>query len=529
VRIRLALQWAAVANREFATAGVEGRPVRPTRRRDDTTVSSDRVDFVDTTLRDGNQSLWGATGLRTAMMLAIAPDLDRVGYRAIDFSTSTHMAVAVRYHREDPWERLRLLKAKMPRTPLSFLSTGMRFISWESAHPDLMRLSYRLLVRNGIQRFQVMDPMNHMPALAACARDMRTEGGEEIVAALVYTVSPVHDDAYFARCAAELAGVSEIDRVYLKDPGGLLTPERARTLLPALHQALAGKPLELHSHCTIALAPFTYALAPELGASTLHTAARPLANGTSQPAIENVVANLSEAGRAVDLDLDALGRVSAYFSRLAAAEGLAEGMPQEYDARYFGHQLPGGMIGTMRRQLCELRQEHRLPEVFDEVVRVRAELGYPIMVTPLSQIVGTVAVMNVLGGKRYDRLPDEAVRYVLGRFGTPPMPVAPEVRERVAQLPRARELAAQPPMAGLPELRRRVGGHLSDEEFLLRAVMPPEQVDAMRAAGPALRQYDPAVSPVIGLVAALAEHRDVTQVRVVKPGFKLELRSGVAR
>jgi oxaloacetate decarboxylase alpha subunit len=492
-------------------------------------MSSNRIDFVDTTLRDGNQSLWGATGLRTAMMLAIAPELDRVGYRAVDFSTSTHMAVAVRYQREDPWERLRLVKAKMPCTPLSFLSTGMRFISWETAHPELMRLSYRLLLQNGIQRFQVMDPMNHMPAVVSCARDIRAEGGEEIVAALVYTVSPVHDDAYFARCAAELAGVPEIDRVYLKDPGGLLTPERARTLLPALQEALADKPLELHSHCTIALAPFSYAIAAELGASTLHTAARPLANGASQPAIENVVANLLEAGHTVDLDLDALGRVSAYFSRLAAAEGLAEGVPQEYDARYFGHQLPGGMVGTVRRQLRELRQEHRLPEMLDEVVRVRAELGYPIMVTPFSQIVATVAVMNVLSGKRYDKLPDEVVRYVLGRFGTPPMPVAAEVRERVEQLPRARELAAQPPMPAVSELRRRVGAHLSDEEFLLRAVMPPDQVDAMRAAGPARQQYDPALSPVTRLVAALAERRDVTHVRVEKPGFKLELRSGVAR
>lgn len=492
-------------------------------------MTTPAIDFVDTTLRDGNQSLWGATGLTTGMMLAVAPDLDRVGYRAIDFSTSTHMAVTVRYHREDPWERLRLVKAAMPRTPLAFLSTGMRFISWETAHPQLMRLSYRLLVRHGIERFQVMDPMNAMASVAACARDMRAEGGREIVGALVYTVSPVHDDAYFARCAAALAAEPAIDRVYLKDPGGLLTPERARTLLPAIHAALAGKPLELHSHCTIALAPFTYAEAPALGVATLHTAARPLANGTSQPAVENVAANLRAAGVPVPLDLDTQSRVSGFIARLAAAEGHPIGVPQEYDARYFEHQLPGGMIGTLRRQLRELRQEHRLDEVFHEVARVRAELGYPIMVTPFSQVVGTMAVMNVLGGERYATLPDEVVRYVIGRFGTPPQPVAPEVLARVEASPRAKELAAQPPMPDLIELRRRVGVHCSDEEFLLRAVMPAEQVDAMRAAGPARRRYDPATAPVLRLVEQLAARRDLHQVRVEKPGFRLELRRGGAR
>ena len=139
-------------------------------------MTSTRLDFVDTTMRDGNQSLWGATGLRTGMLLEIAPDLDRVGYRAIDFTTSTHMAVTVRFHKENPWERIRLMKERMPRTPLSFLSTGMRFISWETAHPELMDLSYQLLVRNGIERFMVMDPMNNMQAVADSATAIAAAG-----------------------------------------------------------------------------------------------------------------------------------------------------------------------------------------------------------------------------------------------------------------------------------------------------------------------------------------------------------------
>ena len=202
------------------------------------------LDFIDTTLRDGNQSLWGAVGLRTGMMLEIAADLDRVGYRAIDFTTSTHMAVTVRFHKENPWERIRLMKARMPRTPLSFLSTGMRFISWETAHPELMQLSYQLLVRNGIERFMVMDPMNNMQAVTDSATAIAAAGGREIVGAIVYTVSPIHDDAHFAAAARQLATVPAITRVYLKDPGGLLTPERARTLLPAAYFSDRGRPFQ---------------------------------------------------------------------------------------------------------------------------------------------------------------------------------------------------------------------------------------------------------------------------------------------
>lgn len=480
--------------------------------------------FIDTTLRDGNQSLWGATGLRTGMMLEIAPVLDQVGYHAIDFSTSTHMAVTVRFHKEDPWARLRLMKARMPRTKLSFLSTGMRFISWETAHPDLMALSYRLLVRNGVERFMVMDPMNSTDAVIQSSRAIAEAGASEIVGALVYTVSPIHDDAFFANMARKLATEPSIGRIYLKDPGGLLTPERARTLLPAIKAAIGEKPLELHSHCTIGLAPFTYSEAPSLGVSALHTAARPLGNGTSQPAVENVVSNLHAQGMAVGLDMDAVARVSAYFVELAKAEGLPQGVPQEYDARYFQHQLPGGMIGTMRRQLREMRQEHRLAEVYEEVERVRAELGYPIMVTPFSQVVGTMAVMNVLSPERYGNVPDEVIRYVLGRFGTPPAPVDPNVRDRIEQLPRAKELVAQEPMPDLSTLRKRFSARLSDEEFLLRAVMPAEQVDAMVAAGPCRQGYSTALAPVEKLLVELAGRPDLGYARVEREGFVMELR-----
>ena len=487
------------------------------------------VALVDTSLRDGNQSLWGATGLNAAMLEGAAALAERVGFSVLDFTTSTHMAVAVRWHREDPWETIRRVRAAMPTTPLSFLTTGMRFISWETASDEVMALAFRLLGRAGIRRFAVMEPMNDVAAQLACCRLVRRETDAGIVAAITFTVSPVHDDAYYARIAASLAADPVVDALYLKDPGGLLTAERARTLLPGMIAACAGKPFELHSHETIGLAQFSYLEAARLGLSALHTAVAPLSGGTSQPDATQLLRNLSVEGIGCDVDREALAAYAAWLSALARAEGQVPGAPSAYDARYFRHQLPGGMIGTMRRQLRELRQEHRWQEVTEEVERVRAELGYPIMVTPFSQIVGAQAVMNVVGTERYASVSDQVIRYVIGRFGTPPRAVDPAVRDRIDALPRARELATEPPMASVAELRRRLGAQLSDEELLLRATMPAEQVDAMKAAGPAPRRYDPHRKPLMTLLERLLSGPGADELRVQTEGMKLVLRGGGGR
>jgi len=481
------------------------------------------ITLIDTTLRDGNQSNWGATGLDTGMMLQIAPVMERAGFHAIDFTTSTHMAVAVRYKKEDPWERLRLVREAMPNTPLSFLTTGMRFISWEVASDELMEFAFRLLVRNGIRRFAIMDPMNNTGSMLRMADITRRAGGETIVAALTFTLSPLHDDAHYAEATRTLAESGKFERLYLKDPGGLVTPERARTLIAALKAAVGSMPLEFHSHCTIGLAPFSYLEAAEQGAECLHTAASPAANGTSQPAISPTLANLRDLGHSVSIDDAAVGEIDRYFTALAQAEGLVHGQPGELDRSYFRHQMPGGMMGTMKRQLAEIKQLHRLPQVLDEVERVRAELGYPIMVTPFSQVVGAQALMNVISGERYKTTPDEVTRYVLGMFGAPAMPMDPEIEDRVRSSRRAGELAAEPQMASLDELRARIGKHYSDEEFLLRAVMPADQVDAMKAAGPARRDYNTDSRPVMKLVRELTSRRDLGSIRISKPGFHLEL------
>lgn len=482
-----------------------------------------KIDLIDTSVRDGNQSLWGATGLDTGMILQIAPVMDRVGFHAIDFSTSTHMAVAVRYKQEDPWERLRLMRDAMPKTPLSFLTTGMRFISWEVASHEVMSLAFRLLVNAGIRRFAVMDPMNNIDAMLTMADLTRKAGGETIVAALTYTLSPMHDDKHYADCAGKLAASGKFDRIYLKDPSGLLTAERAVTQIPALIKVMGKVPLEVHSHSTIGLAQFSYLEAADKGAQTLHTATRTLANGTSQPPADMVVGNLRDMGHTVDIDDAALAEMEGYFSALATTEGLPPGQPQEFDRSYFRHQMPGGMIGTLKRQLAEAKRLHLLPQVLEESERVRADLGYPIMVTPFSQVVGTVAALNVISGKRYETLPDEVVRYVLGRFGAPSMPLDGALEDRIRSSRRAKELEAEPHMASIDELRGKLGKHLPDEEFLLRAVMPADQVDAMLAAGPARRRYDPTYKPVKSLIEQLTARSDLGSIKIEKPGFKLEI------
>ena len=476
------------------------------------------VDIVDTTTRDGNQSLWSATGLTTADILSIAPTIDRVGFRAVDFSSSTHMAVAVRFHREDPWERLRLVRAAMPSTKLSFISPGMRFITWVPADEDVMGLAFRCVARNGIRRVQIVDPSNDPPRLRRVAALARREGVEEIVLGLTYSISEVHTHAYYAERAAALADCAEMDALYLKDPGGLLTQDAVRELAPHFVRAAGDRPAELHSHCTIGLAPFVYVEGLHAGFRVLHTAVAPLARGTSNPAAETTLRDLEAEGYSHRLDLDALAEMSEHFRRLGSEKGLPVGVPQEFDATYYHHQLAGGMVSTTRRMLDELRRPELYDAALEEVGRVRAEMGYPIIVTPVSQLVATQAVRNVIDAERWSNVSDETIRYFLGHYGEPAAPVAPDVAERVLSLPRVHGLRHLEPLH-LEGARERFGRGISDEELLLRLTMPAEQVDAMLASPPAGERVPSPLEttgrhPVVTLLREVARRPGVTQLRV---------------
>jgi oxaloacetate decarboxylase alpha subunit len=487
------------------------------------------IDIVDTTTRDGNQSLWSATGLTTGDIVSIAPTMNRVGFHAVDFTSSTHMAVAVRFHREDPWERLRLVSAAMPDTPLSFITSGMRFISWVPCDEDLMRLAFRCVVRNGIRRFQVADPSNDPARLRRVAALAKEEGVEEVVIGLTYSISEVHTHAYYAERAAALADCAEMDRLYLKDPGGLLTADAVRELAPAMLDAARGRPIELHSHCTIGLAPFVYLEGLRAGFQVLHTAVEPLARGTSNPAAETTLRNLEADGFSHRLDLDALAAVSEHFRELARIKGLPEGRPQEFDATYYRHQLAGGMVSTTRRMLEELRRPELFDAALEEVGRVRAEMGYPIIVTPVSQLIATQAVRNVIDGERWANVSDETIRYFLGHYGAEAAPPDSEIAERVLSRPRTEELRSLEPLH-LEGARDRFGSGISDEEFLLRLTMPAEQVDAMLASGPVVltpttaQSPDSGRHPLVTLLREVTRRESVTHLRVQKGDELVEWR-----
>jgi oxaloacetate decarboxylase alpha subunit len=484
------------------------------------------IGLVDVSMRDGNQSLWGATGLGTRHMLEIAGALDRAGFRAIDFTSSSHMAVAVRYFQDNPWERIRRMRAAMPRTPLQFITTGLRFIAWQQADPDFMRLVYRRLQINGIRRFVMLEPMHDVAAVLEAARLVKEEGEAEVMAALTFTLSDIHTDDFYAGYARQLAASPYIDLFYIKDPSGLLGPERARTLVPAVRAAIGTKKLEMHVHCTIGYGPLASLTGAELGASAIHVGIGPLGDGSALPEAARMAANLRAMGHKVPVDDAILAKLSDYWWRLARAESLPPGTPQAFDASFLKHQIAGGVMTTMLRQLQELKLEHRLADVIAETEQVRDDLGQPIMVTPFPQMVCTQALFNVVGAKRYAQVSDQVVRYVLGKFGRPTRPVDEAVRAAILDRPRAREIEREDDFPTLGDLRKRFGTSMDDEEFLLRAVMPGDQVDAMLAAGPARARYSPEASPIIALLKQLAARPAARELLIERPGLQIRLTAG---
>lgn len=453
-------------------------------------TSEKEIQFVDTTVRDGNQSLWDATGLTTAMILSIAPVMDRVGFKAVDFITGTMMAVSVRWHKENPWEKIRLICKAMTRTPLSFGGTGRRFMGWKRVPESVMALALKLVIDSGIRRVWLLDPSFDVDFILRQARLAKQAGAKEFVVPLSYTISPVHTDEFYAQKAAEIATSPDVDGIYIKDQGGLLTVDRIRTLVPAIQQHINGLPLEIHSHCTTGLAPLVYLEAIQLGVRIVHTAISPLANGTSQPATENIIKNARRLGYTANLNEEALEAMAAHFRDIAEREGRQTGVPVEYDVYYYEHQVPGGMITTLKRQLAEVKIEHRLEDVLQEVVQVRRELGYPIMVTPFSQFVGSQATMNVISGERYKQVPTQVIEYIAGYYGQPPAPVDQNILDKISSLPQAKSiLNAEPVEPSLSELRQKIGSGIPDEEFLMRLALPGSEVEDMLAAGPIKTEY----------------------------------------
>jgi len=434
-----------------------------------------KIEFVDQTLRDAQQSLWGFT-MRTDHMTPIAEMMDRVGYRAIATVGSQAFTVQVRNLNEDPWERIRILSKLITRTPLRGSYQIGSLSSFDLSTPrDIIALWIKRSVANGIKSFWICDYQTDLEKFVYFARIAKAEGAE-VVPALMYTSSPAHTNEHWARKTRLIAEAKDyVDRIMIEDASGVITPEGARDLVSTVQKNCEGLPIEFHSHCNSGLAPLCYLEAIQSGVTTVHTAVAPLANGTSLPAAETILRNARRLGYSSDLDEDMLAAVSAHFRNIAEKEGLPIGVPMEYDLFHFEHQVPGGMMTNLTRQLREVGMEHRLEEILEEAILVRKEFGYPVMATPYSQIVGAQAVENVVSGARYKQLTDEAIKYVLGYYGEPVVPVDQNVMDRIMGLPRTKEFLNWKPegyLKSVEELRQEIGPELSDDDLLLRILIP---------------------------------------------------------
>jgi len=482
----------------------------------------DEVRFVDTTLRDGHMSLW-AESMRTGMILPIASQMDQAGFEAIEIFSPSFFKKAVRELHEDVWERIRLVRQRIAKTPLRAIR-GRTIASFQIDPVSVDTLWLERLAANGIRELRTSDPSNTVANWREMVRTAREVGLDSIIN-LIFSVSPKHTDAYYIEKAKEAAKL-DVPRICLKDPGGLLSPERIRTLVPAILENAGHTTVELHTHCTTGLGPLCCLEAIKLGIRLVNTAIPPLANGSSHPSVFNVAKNARALGYQTLIDESVLKPVEAHFTAIAKQEGLPIGKPVEYDYMYTIHQVPGGMISNFRHQLSTLGMEHRMGEVLEEVGRVRAEFGYPIMVTPYSQFVGVQGAMNVILGERYKEVPDEVIQYAIGIWGEEESSsMDPNVRDKILNRPRAKEMATwKKPETPLQELREKLGGPgVSDDEFLLRYFAGNDDVDAMKAAGPP-KQYLSTTQPLVTLIEELTKNKSFHQVHFQQRDLSIHLK-----
>jgi oxaloacetate decarboxylase (Na+ extruding) subunit alpha len=475
-----------------------------------------RFDFVDVTLRDAHQCLW-STRMTTAMMTPILSEIDRAGYAVINILGGAVFDVCVRYLHENPWERVRLLCERLA-TPCDALTRGQSLYTFELFPDDVVALNAQLLASLGVKVFTVYDALNDNRNLESSVKAGR-EAGMKINGWMTYTLSPVHTDAYYAERARELLGLG-VDYLCIKDPTGLLTPERGSTLFPAVVQAAAGVPVQLHSHCQSGLAPRVYEVAMQSGFSAGYTASEPLANGASLPATEDIDQRARSLGFDTTMDREMLKEIAGYFRWLCVREDKPCGQVARYDGALYEHQIPGGMVSNLRYQLETMKLAHRLPEILEEVARVREDLGYPIVVSPFAQYVVTQATLNVMQGERYKTIPDEIRKYAMGYYGRLAAKPSDEFLER-ARIRPSEMVQGRPGEhiePRLPRLRRELGPHASDGELLLAAFYDRALLEPLKKPQPAYRFH---TSPLHELVSWLGQRRDIEHARIRFAGTEM--------
>ncbi|MGN0853332.1 MAG: pyruvate carboxylase subunit B [Kiritimatiellia bacterium] len=388
-----------------------------------------KVRITDTTLRDAHQSLW-ATRMRTDDILKIAEKIDDAGYYSLECWGGATFDVCMRFLRENPWERLRQIKAVCKKTPLQMLLRGQNILGYRHYPDDVVERFVALACENGMDIFRVFDALNDPRNLEKAVSSVKKYGGHA-QGTICYTTSPVHTVDAYVKLARELQAMG-VDSLAIKDMAGILTPGAARELVAALVKNLPEMPIQVHSHMTSGMAAAMYMASVEAGAGCVDCAISTMSGFSSQPPTESIVTILESEGFETGLDQGKLAEINAYFRELKSLRQPASSAKVEsVDAGVLVHAIPGGMISNLRSQLAQQGALDRLPDVLAELPKTRADMGYPPLVTPTSQIVGVQSVLNVLGGKRYGMVTDETKHYAAGYYGRTPAPIDKKLQKKL--------------------------------------------------------------------------------------------------
>ena len=389
-----------------------------------------KVQFTETVLRDANQSLI-ATRMPYEKFEPILESMNRAGFYSVECWGGATFDVCLRYLAEDPWERLRKIRTKMPDARLQMLPRGQNILGYKHYSDDIVRRFVRASVRNGIDIIRIFDALNDVTNLKT-AMEETVACGAEASGAIAYTTSPVHTLEAYVKLAREMAAMGA-SSICIKDMAGILTPKAAYDLVRAIKDAV-DLPVILHTHCTTGLAYMTYLKAAEAGADVIDTAISPFSGGTSQPATETLHYALRELGFETGLDADVLHQLADFFKPIRGefiADGTLNPISLTTDTQCLTYQIPGGMLSNLLSQLKTLGALDKFEDALLETPRVRADMGCPPLVTPTSQLIGSQAVQNVLSGERYKNVGAELRAYCRGEYGATPAPIDPEVRKKI--------------------------------------------------------------------------------------------------
>ena len=493
-------------------------------------AASNKVLVTELVLRDAHQSLL-ATRMRTADMLPVCDRLDRAGYWSLEAWGGATFDACIRYLKEDPWERLRQLKKALPKTPIQMLLRGQNLLGYRHYSDDVVEAFVKKAAENGVEVFRIFDAMNDLRNIRVSVEAV-LKAGKHAQGAICYTVSPVHTIEHFVEQARELEAMG-CQSIAIKDMAGLLTPPRAVELFAALSKSVK-RPLAFHSHTTVGVANICMYLAVQNGARHIDTAISSLSWGTSHSPTESMVVALHGTPYDTQLDLALLQDIGAYFRGVRKKYHQFESEYAEIDTRVMVSQVPGGMISNLSNQLKEQGALHRMNEVLAEIPRVREDLGFPPLVTPTSQIVGTQAVLNVLTGQRYKSITNEVKLYLQGRYGRAPGKINDAVRNMA--IGSEEVITCRPADRLKPEmhrLREEIGELARSEEDVLTYAMFPEigrKFLEERAAG-TLKPEE--LKPPVGAEAPAAPafaptdfnvtmHGETYHIRVTGVGHKTE-------